>query len=49
MGEYCGEGVAVTYVEDYLSEHISYAATGAPAAVGLLAARFAGLPASDNC
>jgi Secretory lipase len=39
----------VTFYTDVLSEHNSLAVTGAPAAVGYLAARFHGVPATGNC
>jgi fermentation-respiration switch protein FrsA (DUF1100 family) len=46
---YCHQGVTVAYYQDLASEHNSLAFSGAPAAVGYLAARFAGLPAPDTC
>jgi hypothetical protein len=49
MKRYCGAGVRVDHYEDLTSEHISLAATGAPAAVQYLGARFAGKAAPDNC
>lgn len=47
--EWCGQGTKVTFYTDVLSEHNSLAVTGAPAAVGYLAARFNNIPAAGNC
>jgi hypothetical protein len=47
--KYCAEGVAVDLRTSFLDDHVSYAVTGAPGAVGYLADRFAGLPAPSNC
>ncbi|HWE33177.1 MAG TPA: lipase family protein [Solirubrobacteraceae bacterium] len=49
MHRYCAAGVPVDHYEDYLSEHISLTATGAPGAIAYLTHRFAGKPARDNC
>jgi hypothetical protein len=42
-GQWCAQGTKVTFYTDYLSEHSSLAVTGAPAAVGYLAAQFRGV------
>lgn len=49
MAEYCADGVPLTYYRDPASEHTSLAVSGAPAAVGFLAARFAGQTAPTTC
>jgi hypothetical protein len=49
LAQYCSRHVDVTYHEDLLSEHISLAASGAPAAVAYLAARFHGVAAPRSC
>lgn len=49
VSNYCAHGARVLYHRDLLSEHISLVATGAPAAVAYLSARFAGLPAPSSC
>jgi hypothetical protein len=46
---YCGEGVAVDYVKDVLSEHISLTVSGAGAAIDYLRDRFAGMAAPSTC
>jgi hypothetical protein len=46
---YCQEGVAVDFVKDELSDHISLAVAGAGAALNYLIARFAGTPAPSTC
>lgn len=46
---WCARGASVLLVTDYLSEHVTYAISGAPGAVGYLASRFAGVPVPDNC
>ncbi|WP_436501132.1 lipase family protein [Actinokineospora sp. HUAS TT18] len=47
--EWCAKGTRVSFHTDYLSEHNVLAVTGAPAAVGYLAARFAGFPLVGAC
>jgi hypothetical protein len=47
--EYCRQGTLVLFHADPASEHSSLALSGAPLAVAYLGARFAGLPAPDNC
>lgn len=49
VAKYCAEGVKVAYYQDVASEHISLAFSGASAAMGYLAARFAGVPAPSTC
>lgn len=49
QADWCRGGAAVTLHADALSEHTSLAVTGAPLAVGYMAARFAGLPAPATC
>ena len=49
VAKYCSQGVKVVYHRDLLSEHVSLVATGAPAAVAYLSARFAGVPAPSTC
>jgi hypothetical protein len=49
VARYCSAGVNVDYREDLLSEHVSLAVSGAPAAVAYLAGRFNGLPAPRTC
>jgi hypothetical protein len=49
MRQYCAAGVRVDHYEDYLSEHLVLAVTGAPGAIGYLTQRFAGVQAPDNC
>lgn len=46
---YCSEGVAVEFVKDELSDHVSLAVGGAGAALNYLIARFAGDPAPSTC
>lgn len=46
---YCDEGVAVDFVKDELSDHVSLAVGGAGAALNYLIARFAGDPAPNTC
>ena len=46
---YCAAGVRFDYYRDPLSEHVSLAVTGAPAALAYLSARFAGRPAPTTC
>jgi hypothetical protein len=47
--EWCAKGAKVAFYTDLLSEHNVLAVTGAPAAVGYLAARFNGVPAPSSC
>lgn len=47
--KWCAQGTRVTLYTDVLSEHNVLAVTGAPAAVGYLAARFHGVPAPTTC
>jgi hypothetical protein len=49
VAKYCGEGVAVDYVKDLLSDHISLTASAAGAAIDYLRGRFAGKPAPTTC
>jgi hypothetical protein len=46
---YCSRHVDVTYHQDLLSDHVTLAVSGAPAAVAYLAARFQGLPTLRSC
>jgi hypothetical protein len=46
---YCSEGVAVDFVKDELSDHVSLAVSGAGAALNYLIGRFAGDPAPSTC
>jgi hypothetical protein len=46
---YCGRHVDVTYHEDLLSDHVSLAVSGAPAAVAYVTARFQGLSPPRSC
>lgn len=46
---YCDQGNPVQYYEDAVSEHISLAGQGAPAAIAWLGDRFAGSAAPSNC
>lgn len=46
---YCTKGVELIYNRDVAGEHIAYAFTGAPAAIGFLEARFNGAPMVSNC
>ncbi|KAK3046958.1 hypothetical protein LTR09_011598 [Extremus antarcticus] len=46
---YCAGGANVEYVRDTLSEHVSLAATGSPAAVLFLQDRFDGRPTTPGC
>jgi hypothetical protein len=47
--DWCARGARVVFVSDVLSEHITYAVTGAPAALLYLAGRVAGRPAPTTC
>jgi hypothetical protein len=49
QADWCRGGGHVTLYADAASEHVSLAVTGAPLAVGFLAARFAGVAVPDNC
>lgn len=49
VAAYCGRGVPVAYVEDPYGEHVTFAAQGAPAALGWLESRFAGEQAPSTC
>lgn len=46
---WCAKGTRVTFHTDYTSEHNTLAATGAPAALTYLSARFLGLPSPSTC
>jgi hypothetical protein len=46
---WCAGGQKVQLYQDFASEHVVLAVTGAPAAVSYLADRFAGRPAPGNC
>jgi hypothetical protein len=46
---FCRKGVAVEHFEDKLTEHLVFAAAGAPGALRYLADRFAGKPAPSTC
>lgn len=46
---YCSRHVDVVYHEDLLSEHVSLAVSGAPAAVAYLAGRFQGVSPPTTC
>lgn len=46
---WCAGGATVQLYTDFLSEHNSFAVTGAPLAVAYLGNRFAGQPAPTNC
>ncbi|MGH3739183.1 MAG: lipase family protein [Micromonosporaceae bacterium] len=47
--QWCAKGAKVTFYTDVVSEHSSLAVTGAPAAVGYLAARFRAQPIPTTC
>ncbi|MFC7614913.1 lipase family protein [Actinokineospora soli] len=47
--QWCAKGAKVTFHTDVLSEHNVLAVTGAPSAVGYLAARFRGVPVPSTC
>jgi len=49
QADWCRGGGHVTLYADAASEHSSLAVSGAPLAVGFLAARFAGVAVPDNC
>lgn len=49
LRRYCGDGVVVQHVVDYLTEHISQTIAGAPGAVSFLADRFAGQEPKNTC
>lgn len=47
--DYCARDVTVGYLESPVDDHVSYAATAAPAVVSWLADRFAARPAPSTC
>lgn len=47
--DYCARDATVRYVESPVDDHVTYAATAAPAAVTWLADRFARQPAPNTC
>jgi hypothetical protein len=49
VATYCRAGVTVDYYQDLVSEHISLAVSGAPAAFAYLTARFAGIAPPTTC
>jgi hypothetical protein len=49
VNNYCAHGTSVTYTRDELSEHVSLAVIGAPAALSWLTQRLTGGPAPGGC
>jgi hypothetical protein len=47
--DWCARGANVTFHADFLSEHVTLGATGAPAAIAFLSDRFAGRPTQGSC